>query len=265
MEKEADIGVYLKRFEDELKLRKYSTRTAHKYVFYVEKFLKSKKNPKEFMMKYADKSRNTMRSVYFALNFFYKNVLNENLGEKIPLTKKKVILPEVLNKSEIVKMFEVCNNFQHKLILMFLYYAGLRLDELINLKWENIDFERKIIQLKIAKGEHQRVIFLHEKLIENLNRLNDFNIRNGYVFESNRGKKYSAKTIQKIVKNNALKAKIKKNVHPHTLRHCFATHLLEAGADIRYIQKLLGHANLQTTQIYTHVANKDINNLANLL
>lgn len=89
--------------------------------------------------------------------------------------------------------------------------------------------------------------------------------RTGLVFESARGRKYSEETIQKIVKQAAQRAEVKKRVTPHTLRHSFATHLLEAGCDIRYIQKLLGHANLQTTQIYTHVANKDIKNLANLL
>ena len=131
--------------------------------------------------------------------------------------------------------------------------------------WEEkkVDFERKTIQLKIAKGEHQRTIFLHEKLIEHLNKFKVH--REGLIFESNRGKKYSKGTIQKIVKNSVKKAKINKRVSPHTLRHSFATHLLEAGADIRYIQKLLGHKNLQTTQIYTHVANKDIKNLANLI
>ncbi len=260
---EKEIDEFIDALKEELDLRKYSRQTKEKYTYYVKKFLQENKTPKEFLKKYSDKSRNTIRSVYFAISFFYKNVLNRGFEENIPLAKKKVILPNVLNKQEISGMIEKTENLQHKLILMFLYYAGLRLNEVRNLNWNNLDFERKIIQLKIAKGEHQRTIFLHEKLIENLNKFKVH--REGLVFESNRGKKYSEETIQKIVKQAAKRENIKKRATPHTLRHSFATHLLEAGADIRYIQKLLGHLDLQTTQIYTHVANRDINKLADLL
>jgi integrase/recombinase XerD len=251
------------KLEQELQLRKHSKKTAEKYKFYLNKFLQSKKSPKDFIYSYSNQSRNTLRTVYFAIKFYYENVLNRHFEERIPLAKKKTILPDVLNKSEVEKMFEVCTNLQHKLILMFLYYGGLRMNELINLKWENLDFERKTIQLRVAKGEHQRTIFLHEKLIQALEESKM--PREGLVFESNRARKYSPESIGKIVKNNSLKAKIKKRVHPHTLRHSFATHLLEAGADIRYIQRLLGHKSLQTTQIYTHVANRDIQNLSKLI
>jgi site-specific recombinase XerD len=120
-----------------------------------------------------------------------------------------------------------------------------------------------VIQLKIAKGEHQRVIFLHDKIIETMK---VFGLKKeGIIFISNRERKYSEESIQQIVKQAAKRAGITKRVTPHTLRHSFATHLLEAGCDIRYIQELLGHKNLQTTQIYTHVANKDIKNLSKLL
>jgi site-specific recombinase XerD len=253
----------IERLIKELKIKKYSKKTIEKYSYYINLFLQSKKSPREFLERYIDKSRNTIRSVYFSLNFFYKNVLNKSFGEKIPLVKKKIILPNVLNKKEIQKMIKITENLQHKLVLMFLYYAGLRLSEVINLKWENLDFDRKTIQLKIAKGEHQRTIFLHERLIQELE---NFKIpRTGLIFMSNRGKKYSDETIQAIVKNSAKKAEIKKRVSPHTLRHSFATHLLEAGCDLRHIQKLLGHSSVQTTQIYTHVANKNIKNLSKLL
>ncbi|MGD9275851.1 MAG: tyrosine-type recombinase/integrase [Candidatus Pacearchaeota archaeon] len=253
----------LKILKKELMLRKYSKNTIKKYIYYVNAYLQSKKTPKEFVSKYIPKSRNTIRSVYFAINFFYKNVLKQKFKEEIPLAKKKQVLPNILNKTQVKLIIEKTQNLQHKLVIMFLYYAGLRLNEVRNLKWENIDFERKTIQLQIAKGEHQRTIFLHEKLIETLNKFKVH--REGFVFESNRGKKYSEESIQKIVKNSTKKAGIKKRVTPHTLRHSFATHLLEAGCDIRNIQKLLGHSSVQTTQIYTHVANKDIKNLANLL
>lgn len=268
------------RLIEEIKLRKYSFETGKNYADIIKKYLDSEKGAKGFLISYTDKSRATIRRIYFALEFFYKNVLNETLknqgflahrkacfssgfNENIPLIKKKIQLPIVLNKEEINLMINSTNNLKHKLVLMFLYYAGLRLNELRNLKWENLDFERKIIQLKIAKGEHERVVFLHDKIIDLLKL---YGIKKeGLIVLANTNKKYNKRTIQQIVKNSAKKTGIKKKVSPHTLRHSFATHLLEAGCDIRYIQKLLGHKNLQTTQIYTHVANKDIKKLADLL
>ncbi len=251
------------RLIEELKLRKYSYRTIKKYHEIVLKFLKSNKTSREFLLSYSNKSRSTIRSVYFALKFFYENVLNERFDEKLPLVKSKQKLPIILNKSEIQKIFEITSNIKHKVVLALLYYAGLRLSEVINLKWDDIDFERELIHIKQSKGEKERVVFLHKKLKE---LLLEYGIRkSGLVLISERGKAYNERTIQQIVKNAARKAGIKKRVTPHTLRHSFATHLLEGGADIRYIQQLLGHKSLRTTQIYTRVANKDIKRLANLL
>ncbi len=258
-----DMNKYLGKLKEELEIRKYSKKTIEKYLYYAELFLSSGKSPKEFLGGYKKKSRDTIRSIYFALKFFYENVLKEEFSENIPLVKKKLKLPVVLNKEEIESIINKTENLQHKLVLMFLYYAGLRLSEVRNLRWQDIDFDREVVHLKTTKGENERVVFLHKKLKE---RLNEFKVhREGLVFESNRGKKYSEETIQKIVKKAVKKAGIKKKVTPHTLRHSFATHLLEAGCDIRHIQKLLGHKNLQTTQIYTHIANKDIKKLAKLL
>lgn len=253
----------INKLVDEMKLRKYSHQTIKTYVSIVQNFLKSKKTPKEFLLSYSNKSRSAMRSVYFALKFLHKNVLHKGFDEEFPLVKKEMKLPVVLNREEIQKMIEATTNVKHKVVLMLLYYAGLRLKEVRNLKWRDIDFERELIHLKIAKGEKERVVFLNVKLKEML--LNYGKKHSGLILISERGEKYDEKTIQQIVKNSAIRARISKHVTPHTLRHSFATHLLEAGADIRYIQQLLGHKNLQTTQIYTHVANKDIKKLANLL
>ena len=204
-----------------------------------------------------------MRSVYFALKFFHEKVLKQNFNQEIPLAKNNEKLPIVLSREEINRMFESVNNLKHRLIIMFLYYTGIRLNELINLKWQDIDFEREIIHLKVTKGSRDRVLFLHSRLKDFINILKPK--KQGLIFVSNFSKKYNKRTIQSIVKNTAKKAGIEKKVTPHTLRHSFATHLLEAGADIRHIQKLLGHKNLRTTQIYTHVANKDIKNLSKLI
>ena len=256
-------GVYLTKLSEELRLRKYSRQTEKSYISTIKNFINSGLATRDFLLKYSEKSRSSIRSVYFALKFFHENVLKQKFDENIPRAKNKSKLPVVLNKEEINKMFESTINLKHRLVLMFLYYTGIRLNELVNLKWEDIDFQRCTIHLKTAKGEKERVIFFHEKL---KSFIEYFNLKSeSFVFLSNLGKKYDKRTIQLIVRNAAKKSGIIKRVTPHTLRHSFATHLLEAGADIRHIQKLLGHSSLQTTQIYTHVANKDIKKLANLL
>ncbi len=258
-----DTPAYLKKLSEELRLRKHSKQTEKAYTSIMKNFLESGLEPREFLLKYTDKSRSSIRSAYFALKFFYENVLSQRLDEKIPLAKNKGKLPVVLNKEEVTKMIEATLNLKHRLVLMFLYYTGIRLNEIINLKWADMDFQRDIIHIKTAKGEKERVIFFHEKL---KNFIQYFNIKKeGFVFLSNLERKYNKRTIQMIVRNASKKAGISKRITPHILRHTFATHLLEAGADIRHIQKLLGHSNLQTTQIYTHVANKDIKKLAQLL
>ena len=258
-----DTLVYLNKLSEEMKLRKYSRQTEKSYLSIIRNFIDSELTPREFLLKYSEKSRSSIRSVYFALKFFHETVLNQKFDETIPLAKNKIKLPVVLNKEEVSKMFESTLNLKHRLVLMFLYYSGIRLNELVNLKWEDIDIERGTIHLKTAKGEKERVIFFHEKL---KSFIEYFNLKKDEcVFISNFGKKYDDRTVQLIVRNASRKAGISKQVTPHVLRHSFATHLLEAGADIRHIQKLLGHSNLQATQVYTHVANKDIQKLANLL
>ncbi len=248
---------------EEVKLRRYSYQTRKSYISVVKDFLASGKTPRDFLLSYSNKSKSTMRSAYFAMKFFHENVLNTKFDEKLPLARKSLKLPLVLSREEVIKMIESTSNLKHKMVIMFLYYAGLRLDEVRNLGWKDIDFDRETIHLKTAKGDKERVVFLHKKLSDILRM---YGIKEeGPIFVSQREGKYNKRTIQQIIKSAAKKAGIKKNVTPHTLRHSFATHLLESGADIRYIQQLLGHKDLKTTQIYTHVANKDIKKLADLL
>ncbi len=127
---------------EEIKLRRYSYQTGKSYISVVKDFLDSGKTPREFLLSYSTKRKSTMRSVYFALKFFHENVLNKSFDEKLPLARKSLKLPIVLSKEEINKMIESTNNMKHKLVIMFLYYAGLRLGEARNLKWQDIDFDR---------------------------------------------------------------------------------------------------------------------------
>ena len=229
----------------------------------VKNYLGSGKTPRKFLLSYSGKSSSTMRTVYFALKFFHKHVLGKRFDENLPLAGKAAKPPVVLSRDEVMGMLDATVNLRHKLLLMFLYYAGMHLDEARNIGWEDIDFDRGTIHLKKAKGGRERVVFLHSKLVD---ALKVYGTRNtGPVFITQRGQKYSKRAIQKIVENASVKCEIGKNVTPHSLRHSFATHLLEAGADIWHIQRLLWYRSLKTTQIYTHVSNKDVTNLVKLL
>ena len=254
---------FIGKLIEEIKLRKYSFQTGKAYVNIIKDFMKCGKPPRDFLLSYSNNSNSTMRSAYFALKFFHENILNEKFDEKIPLAKRSLKLPVVLSKEEINRMIGNERNQKHKLVIMLLYYGGLRLSEIVNIKWVDVDFDRMLIHIKAAKGDNERIVFLHDKIRDALMTIKSNSEK--FILLSERGSKYNRRTIQMIVKNAAVKSGIKKKISPHTLRHSFATHLLEAGADIRYIQQLLGHKNLQTTQIYTHVANKDIKRLANLL
>ncbi len=249
---------------EEIRLRGYSKRTEKSYSSVVKAYLSSEKNPKEFLVSFANKSKSTMRSKYFALKFLYENVLGVEFSQKMPLAKKSAKIPIVLSKQEVKRMLAVTENPKHKATLMLLYYAGLRLNEVRTLRWEDMDIERGIIHVKNGKGSKERVVFLHPELKNTLLFMGLGDI--GPVLYSNvGGGRYHPRTIQMIVKNASKKAGISKNVTPHTLRHSFATHLVEGGADIRSVQKLLGHKNIKTTILYTHISNKNMNRLSDLL
>ena len=130
----------INRLVDELKLRRYSPRTIKKYSQTISAFLGSKKDARSFLLAYCNKSKSTMRGVYFALKFFHENVRNKKFGEKMPLAKKSFQVPSVLNKGEVQSMFDATANMKHKVILLFLYYTGVRLNELIHLRWQDIDY-----------------------------------------------------------------------------------------------------------------------------
>ena len=257
-----DTSACLKKLNEELSLRKYSPQTKKTYFSVVERFIASSLEPRQFLLDYTQKSRSSIRGVYFALKFYCENVLEQRFDERIPLAKNKEKLPIVLSREEINSMINATLNPKHRLLITVLYYTGVRLSEIINLQWRDIDLDRNIIHLKTTKGSKERIIFLHPKIKEFMLYFED---RMDTVFTSTIGKKYNKRTVQLIVKNAAKKAGIRKKATPHTLRHSFATHLLESGANIRSIQQLLGHKDLKTTQIYTHVANNDLTKLADLL
>lgn len=253
----------LGRLVEELRLRKYSVQTRKAYVGIVRRYLQSGMSPKDYLVMRSDMSRSTMRSTYFALKFFHESVLGEDFAEEIPLVRRGSKLPVVLGREEIRRMLSLTDNLRHRAALSLLYYAGLRLGEVIGLNWGDVDFEREVIHVKGAKGGKDRVVFLHEELAKVLRMLSYE--KGGLVLVTNRDVAYSPRSVQMVVGNAAERAGVRRHVTPHVLRHSFATHLLEAGADIRRIQELLGHKNLKTTMIYTHVGNGDVRVLAKML
>ncbi len=161
---------------------------------------------------------------------------------------------------ELRKLIKNTNNIKHKLIIKLLYGTGLRVNEIVSLKKEEVNFEELLIHIKLAKGKKDRLVKMPESILGELKSFIDME-GGEYLFESNMGGKLTTATIRAILKNAARKAGIKKRVYPHLLRHSFATHLLEQGTDLRVIQKLLGHSDIKTTQIYTQISQASIKNI----
>jgi site-specific recombinase XerD len=201
-----------------------------------------------------------------AIKFYYEKVLGKpKTVYKLPRPKKPNILPKVLSKEEVKMIINATNNIKHRCILSLLYSAGLRRGELLNLKIEDIDSKRMTLRINGAKGKKDRISIFSKHLLEELRDYYKQYRPKHYLFEGVKGGMYSSASIVKILKKAAQKAGINKNVTPHMLRHSFATHLLEQGTDLRYIQELLGHSSSKTTEIYTHVSKKAIDQISNPL
>lgn len=199
-----------------------------------------------------------------AIKFYYEKVLGRDKQYyALHRPKKEHKLPKVLSKNEVKKILNSCNNIKHRRILMLIYSAGLRRSELIDIKIADIDSERMVINIIGAKGKKDRISLLSENMLQLLRSYYKEFKPKKYLFEGAKGGKYSPTSVANILKNASLKAGVNKTVTPHMLRHSFATHLLEQGTDLRYIQELLGHNSSKTTEIYTHVSKKAIDKIRN--
>ncbi len=264
------IEKMLSKLDDEMRLHKFSPQTRKTYSGLVNGWLRSGKDVREYMLSRSHLSRSTVRITYFALAFFHEKVLGRKMNAKIPLVKKKPRLPTVLSREKVHSMIASTANLKHRLVLMFLYYGGLRCTGARSLKWEDLDVDRGVLTVRAGKGDRDRTVFLHSEVVGVLGfYAPDPQGRTGFVMPSSAagadGKRLSMRSVQYIVRDAAKRADVAGNVTPHTLRHCFATHLLEGGADLIRLQNLMGHKDLNTTRIYTHVANTDMRALAELL
>jgi len=257
----------------ELKRRKYSKRTIETYEFCIKKFLLNYKNKpimkitkkdiKDYLDKLIDKDQagSTINVNLQAIKFLMQEVLHKNVTLNIRFSKRPKTLPTVLTKEEVRILINAIENKKHKLMINLLYSAGLRVSELTHLKVNDLDLEKSYGFVRKGKGNKDRLFIIAESLKGELLEYILENNLNNWLFVGRKKNHISSRTIQEIIKKASKKAKIKKNVHPHTLRHSFATHLIENGYDVVSVQSLLGHNSAETTMIYLHTAGYNMINV----
>jgi integrase/recombinase XerD len=267
-----NIGKYVQLYSEDLRLKNYSESTIQNYCSQVKCFLSyfektatkpseiSERQIKEWLL--LSNSINGRKHRISAVKLFYQLTGKQPLKFKYieyPRSEKK--LPIVLSQGEIQSMFDACDNLKHKAILALLYSAGLRVSELLNLKWQHLDRQRGVINVIGAKGNKDRQVPLPQLLITVLEKYYTTFRPKEYVFNGQFGLQYSATSVLQVVKQLAVKAGINKRVWTHLLRHCSFTHLVEAGTDINLVQRLAGHNNVKTTSIYLHTSHNLISKI----
>lgn len=275
------INLYMKRqeiiskFNKQINIENYSEQTIKNYLSVLKLFLvwvektKVKKVTNDVIQDYLfycktekNYSYSTMKQVIATISFLYSKIFNKPIPVALDIKlRKPTHLPKVLSAKEISKILRVTTNLKHKTILILIYAGGLRLGELTNLKIGDIDSDAMRIHIREAKGKKDRYIMLSENVLDLLRKYYKIYKPQSYIIEGQTGGKYSPQSVQSVFKTAIKKAGIKKKATVHSLRHSFATHLLDEGTDIRYIQELLGHKRLETTQIYTHVSSYSINKI----
>jgi integrase/recombinase XerD len=257
-----------------LEFKRYSINTARTYISCFEKFMNAFKDQElieiteEDIQQYLNHlanqkvSSSQLNQTINSIKFYYELILqmpNRFYAIERPFKERK--LPKVLSKEEVFAIIDATNNIKHKCILSLLYSSGLRRQELLNLKISDIDSKRMMITIYQGKGKKDRVTILSKKVLADLRiYFKEWKPLN-YLFEGKRGEKYSTASVASVTRKAGQKAKINQKVTPHMLRHSFATHLLENGTDLRYIQKIMGHNSSKTTEIYTHVSMKHMQDI----
>lgn len=265
-----NISEHIGNFIQEMKRRNYAKNTIENYASCLNVFFSkcSKDHPKNinendiklFLGQFS--KVNTQRNYHSAIKKFYDICLGQkNKFKYIPYSRKNSKLPIVLSVSEIQKMFDVCDNLKHKVIISLLYSCGLRVSELINLKWSAIDRSRMIINIIGGKGNKDRQVMLTSQLIPLLETYWKEYKSKEYILNGQFGLQYSETSVGQVVKQLAHKAGIDKKVWTHLIRHCAFTHMVESGVDINLIQRLAGHSNVKTTNIYLHTSHNLISKI----
>lgn len=277
--KNIDNTILLINYEEQLMIKRYSYNTIKTYkscfkefiAFYPTKTLSTIKNSdiQNFMLhliRNKNIARSTQNQYINAIKFYFEKVLRrpkEAYQWNRPRTAKK--LPHVFTEQEVMRIIQSIKNLKHKCIILTIYSAGLRLSEVLNLRISDIHSKESCIFIRDAKGNKDRYTLLSEKLLLTLREYYITYKPSFWLFEGANGGEYSKSSVQAIFKRALIKAKIEKNGTIHTLRHSFATHLLERGVNLRYIQALLGHNSIKTTEIYTHISKQNLKKIASPL
>lgn len=260
------------KFVQWMRTKKLSENTIKNYSFQIRMFGVHFKSVDRFrnitsnqIMDYllTKIASNTQRHAHSAIKLFYTNIVKQPMKfNYIPYAKKEKKLPQPLEASEIELIINVCTNLKHKSILVLAYSCGLRVSEIINLKIKDIDSKGMVINIIGAKGGKDRIVQLPQILLDLLRKYFLKYRPIMYLFNgAGELAQYSSTSINNLLKDLAKKVGIKKNVHIHLFRHSFASHSLEQGVGINYIQKLLGHSSAKTTAIYLHTSRKTISNI----
>lgn len=253
-------------FYEELRLRRKSPRTTRSYLGCLKMFFSVytgvRPQPEDFRQFILAKherenlAASSLNGYKQAFQSFSRLVLRVHWKIPIPAAKRRQALPVVMSHEEIEKILAQIKNHKHWLMIALAYGAGLRVSEVMSLKVADLDFERRLIHVKHGKGDKDRVTLMPGKLEQQLRLWVQLRNPSDLVFESDRRGKLSSRSAQKVFERAVTLAGIQKEVSFHTLRHSFATHLIERGTNLRYVQSLLGHSSIRTTQIYTQVANE---------
>lgn len=265
----------IEKFYKQLRIENYSEQTVKNYSSALKLFLEYVKKQKieqvtdielQNYLLYCKTEKkysySSMKQVIATISYLYKKVIKKAVPGALNIELRKPHnLPTVLSVKEISKILNVTNNLKHKMILLLIYSGGLRLGELVNLKIGDIDSIAMKIHIRQGKGKKDRYIMLSENVLKLLREYYKVYKPTEFIIEGQKDGKYSPQSVQSVFKAAIKKSGIKKKATVHTLRHSFATHLLDDGTDIRYIQELLGHKRLETTQIYTQVSSHSINKI----
>ena len=266
-----DFRKWSERYSTDCKLKYDSPYTVGNYISCVRLFLEHFKNyrePKEIPTDSIKEwlleaqTLNTRKQRLCAVKSFYQlTVSMPSKIDRIPYPKPSKKLPIVLSQDEIQRMFDVCSNTKHRVILALLYSCGLRVSELINLKWDHINRSRMIINILQGKGKKDRQVMLSADLIPLLEKYYKEYKPKVYVLNGQFDLQYSSTSVGQIMKQLAHKAGINKRVYTHLIRHCSFTHMVESGTDINLVQRLAGHNNVKTTMIYAHISDNLISKI----
>lgn len=254
------------KYTRELRIRNYSQRTVKSYSHALKHYVKyvgeiperpDEESIKSYLLFLKDKGKsNSYLSIILnAIGFYYRELKKYPFKVNVKFPRKEKRLPVVLSKQEVKKLIDSTVNIKHRLLLSLAYGGGLRVSEVLNIKYGDIDFEHKTIHIKGAKGFKDRITIFSDKIYEDLIAFCRNMNSNHYLFVNESNKKLVSRTAQNIFKQAINRVGLTKPVTFHSLRHSFATHLIENGVNLRYVQDLLGHQSIRTTEIYTHVAN----------